>query len=117
MPLHFTAFHPDYKMRDVPRTPPETLRRARGIALRHGLRYVYTGNVHDAEGGRTSCPRCGAVVIERDWYVIGGYRLTDDGPLRRLRHRAARPVRRDPSGGGAADGFRCRSPGSGGSGR
>jgi pyruvate formate lyase activating enzyme len=79
VPLHFTAFHPDYKMRDVPRTPAETLRRARGIALRHGLRYVYTGNVHDSEGGRSRCPGCGRVVIERDWYVIGGYRLTDEG--------------------------------------
>jgi pyruvate formate lyase activating enzyme len=79
VPLHFTAFHPDYKMRDVPHTPPQTLRRARGIALRRGLRYVYTGNVHDAEGGQTRCPRCGLAVIERDWYVIGGYRLTDGG--------------------------------------
>jgi pyruvate formate lyase activating enzyme len=79
VPLHFTAFHPDYKMRDVPPTPPETLTRARRIALRHGLRYVYTGNVHDAEGGRTTCPGCGTVVVERDWYVIGRYRLTDDG--------------------------------------
>jgi pyruvate formate lyase activating enzyme len=79
VPLHFTAFHPDFKMRDVPRTPPETLRRARGIAHRHGLRYVYTGNVHDSEGGRTSCPGCGAPVVERDWYVIRRYQLTDDG--------------------------------------
>ena len=79
VPLHFTAFHPDYKMRDVPPTPPETLTRARRIALRHGLRYVYTGNVHDPEGGRTTCPGCGQVVVERDWYVINRYRLTDDG--------------------------------------
>ncbi|MFD2091981.1 AmmeMemoRadiSam system radical SAM enzyme [Blastococcus deserti] len=82
IPLHFTAFHPDYKMRDVPPTPPETLTRARRIALRHGLRFVYTGNVHDAEGGRTACPGCGEVVVERDWYVIGRYRLTDDGRCR-----------------------------------
>jgi pyruvate formate lyase activating enzyme len=79
VPLHFTAFHPDFKMRDVPPTPPATLTRARRIALRHGLRFVYTGNVHDAEGGRTACPGCGEVVVERDWYVIGRYRLTDDG--------------------------------------
>ncbi len=79
VPLHFTAFHPDFKMRDVPPTPPATLRRAREIALAHGLRFVYTGNVHDAEGGRTICPGCGAAVVERDWYRIGRYRLTDDG--------------------------------------
>jgi pyruvate formate lyase activating enzyme len=82
VPLHFTAFHPDYKMRDVPPTPPATLTRARRIAQRHGLRYVYTGNVHDAEGGRTTCPACGEVLVERDWYVIGRYRLTDDGRCR-----------------------------------
>ena len=79
VPLHFTAFHPDFKMRDVPPTPPSTLRRAREIALGHGLRFVYTGNVHDAEGGRTTCPGCGAAVVERDWYRIDHYRLTDDG--------------------------------------
>jgi pyruvate formate lyase activating enzyme len=79
VPLHFTAFHPDFKMRDVPRTPPATLHRARSIALRHGLRYVYTGNVHDVEGGRTICPGCGRVAVQRDWYVIGPYELTDDG--------------------------------------
>ena len=62
VPLHFTAFHPDFKMRDVPPTPPATLRRARQIALGHGLRFVYTGNVHDAHGGRTTCPGCGAAV-------------------------------------------------------
>jgi len=79
VPLHFTAFHPDYKMRDVPPTPPSTLRRARRIALGNGLRYVYTGNVHDADGGTTSCPSCGRAVVVRDWYAIRSYRLTDDG--------------------------------------
>jgi pyruvate formate lyase activating enzyme len=79
VPLHFTAFHPDFKMRDVPHTPPETLRRARRIAREHGLRYVYTGNVHDPEGQTTTCPGCDQPVIVRDWYVIDGYRLTDDG--------------------------------------
>jgi pyruvate formate lyase activating enzyme len=79
VPLHFTAFHPDFKMRDVPPTPPQTLRRARRIALGHGLRFVYTGNVHDPDGGRTACPACGETLVERDWYVIGRYRLTDDG--------------------------------------
>ena len=79
VPLHFTAFHPDWKMRDVPATPPATLKRARQIALRAGLRYVYTGNVHDEEGGTTYCPSCGEAVIVRDWYDIRAYRLTDVG--------------------------------------
>ena len=60
VPLHFTAFHPDYRMLDVPPTPPATLARARRIALENGLRYVYTGNVHDLEGGSTYCHGCGA---------------------------------------------------------
>jgi pyruvate formate lyase activating enzyme len=79
VPLHFTAFHPDFKMLDVPATPPETLRRARRIAREHGLRYVYTGNVHDPEGQTTYCPHCDAAVIVRDWYVMKRYRLDDAG--------------------------------------
>ncbi|BCJ26831.1 AmmeMemoRadiSam system radical SAM enzyme [Actinocatenispora sera] len=79
VPLHFTAFHPDFKMRDIPRTPPATLRRARRIARERGLHHVYTGNVHDADGQTTYCPSCGEPVIVRDWYVLGDYRLTDDG--------------------------------------
>jgi pyruvate formate lyase activating enzyme len=79
VPLHFSAFHPDFKMRDVPPTPPETLRRARRIALEHGLRFVYTGNVHDPDGGTTVCPGCAAPVVVRDWYRIEEYRLTDRG--------------------------------------
>jgi len=79
VPLHFTAFHPDYKLTDVAATPPATLTRAREIALRAGLRYVYTGNVHDARGGTTSCPSCGEPVIQRDWYNINLYRLSPAG--------------------------------------
>src|SRR5262245_5144963 len=79
VPLHFTAFHPDYKMMDVPRTPKATLRRAREIALANGLHHVYTGNVHDSEGGTTYCPGCARPLIERDWYEIGRYDLGDDG--------------------------------------
>ncbi|MBP1641834.1 MAG: pyruvate formate lyase-activating protein [Acidobacteria bacterium] len=79
VPLHFTAFHPDWKMLDVPATPPATLTRARRIALDHGLRYVYTGNVHDAEGGSTFCPGCGGKVIGRDWYVLTAWRLDREG--------------------------------------
>jgi pyruvate formate lyase activating enzyme len=79
VPLHFSAFHPDYKMTDVPATPPETLGRARKIAMAAGLRYVYTGNVHNREGDTTFCPSCGHAVIVRDWYDIEQYRLTPDG--------------------------------------
>jgi len=79
VPLHFTAFHPDWKMTDLPATPAATLTRAREIALRAGLHYVYTGNVHDTGGGSTYCPACGEAVIERDWYRIGLYRLTEAG--------------------------------------
>lgn len=82
VPLHFTAFHPDYKMRDVPPTPPATLTRARDHGLRNGLRYVYTGNVHDTLGSSTWCPTCGALLMERDWYELGRWGLTDDGRCR-----------------------------------
>jgi pyruvate formate lyase activating enzyme len=79
VPLHFTAFHPDFKMTDLPPTPAATLARARRIAMDEGLHYVYTGNVHDREGGTTFCPRCGTALIERDWHRIDAYRLADDG--------------------------------------
>jgi pyruvate formate lyase activating enzyme len=79
VPLHFTAFHPDYKMTDVAATPAATLRRARDIALAEGLHYVYTGNVHDAEGGTTYCPQCRSPLIVRDWYRIDHYGVTPDG--------------------------------------
>ncbi len=79
VPLHFTAFHPDWKMTDLPNTPPATLRRAREIAQLHGLRYVYTGNVHDAEGGTTYCPSCEEQLIVRDWYEINAYKVTEQG--------------------------------------
>jgi len=78
VPLHFTAFHPDYKMRDIAATPPATLTRARNIALHTGLNYVYTGNVHDERGGSTYCPGCQKPLIVRDWYRINDYRVTAD---------------------------------------
>jgi len=87
VPIHFTAFHPDYKMRDVPPTPPATLVRAREIALGEGLHHVYTGNVHNKEGDTTFCPACKAVLIERDWYAIEGYHLTADGACPECGHR------------------------------
>src|SRR5260370_28835978 len=76
VPLHFTAFHPDYKMTDIGHTPAATLSRARNIPLGHALRYVYTGNVHDPEGGTTFCPACAKPLIVRDWYEIRSYDLT-----------------------------------------
>ena len=79
VPLHFTAFHPDYRMMDKPPTPPETLSVARKIAMEHGLHYVYTGNVHDSEGGSTYCPQCNAQLIERDWYRLGRWHLDAQG--------------------------------------
>jgi pyruvate formate lyase activating enzyme len=82
VPLHFTAFHPDFKMLDTPPTPVATLRRAHRIARAHGLRYVYVGNVHDPEAESTRCPACATVVIERNWYTIGRYHLDDTGRCR-----------------------------------
>jgi pyruvate formate lyase activating enzyme len=75
VPWHFTAFHPDFKMLDKPHTPPATLTRAREIARSKGLHYVYTGNVHDREGGSTWCPSCGELLIERDWYQLGEWNV------------------------------------------
>ena len=79
VPLHFSAFHPDYKMQDRPRTPPSTLLRARQIAIEAGLRHAYTGNVHDAAGGSSYCHACGELLIERDWYKLGAWGLDDRG--------------------------------------
>ncbi|MBC5767377.1 AmmeMemoRadiSam system radical SAM enzyme [Ramlibacter albus] len=79
VPIHFTAFHPDFKMRDIPATPAATLVRAREVAMGEGLNYVYTGNVHNKEGDTTFCPSCHASLIERDWYRIDGYHLTAEG--------------------------------------
>jgi pyruvate formate lyase activating enzyme len=79
VPLHFTAFHPDWKMLDTAPTPPSTLSRARRIAIENGLRYVYTGNVRDPEGGSTSCHQCGAGLIGRDWHALTHWALTSDG--------------------------------------
>lgn len=79
VPLHFTAFHPDWKLADIEATPTATLSRARQIARDAGLNYVYTGNVHDSEGGSTICPGCGKAVIVRDWHRILEYRLDAHG--------------------------------------
>jgi pyruvate formate lyase activating enzyme len=82
VPMHFTAFHPDWKMMDVPATPPATLNRARRIALENGVHYAYTGNVYDPEGSSTWCHVCGARVIERVGYRIGRWALDEGGRCR-----------------------------------
>jgi pyruvate formate lyase activating enzyme len=69
VPLHFTAFHPDFKLQDKPRTPPETLHRAREIALEAGLHYVYEGNIY-SDGANTNCPGCSAILIRRSWHTV-----------------------------------------------
>jgi len=75
VPLHFSAFHPDWKMLDTPATPIQTLTRSREIALRNGLHHVYTGNVHDFRGSSTYCHGCGEVLIGRDWYQLSTWNL------------------------------------------
>ena len=82
VPLHFSAFHHDYRMRDIPRTPHGTLIRARDIALRNGLHYVYVGNVHDEACSSTYCPGCGEKVIGRDWYQLTHWHLDPTGHCR-----------------------------------
>ncbi|MFQ5993753.1 MAG: AmmeMemoRadiSam system radical SAM enzyme [Acidiferrobacterales bacterium] len=79
VPWHFTAFHPDWKMMDKPRTSASTLTRARNIAVKNGVRYAYTGNVHDEKGGSSYCHACGQKLIGRDWYVLTAWHLNRDG--------------------------------------
>ncbi|MDH5559227.1 MAG: AmmeMemoRadiSam system radical SAM enzyme [Deltaproteobacteria bacterium] len=81
-PLHFSAFHPDYKMTDRPKTPLSSLISARKIALDEGLRYIYTGNVYYEAGDTTFCPNCGEKLIERSWYELPGYYLSESGSCR-----------------------------------
>ena len=82
VPIHFTAFHPDWKMLAAPPTSPATLSNARRIAIKNGLRYAYTGNVYDKVGGSTFCHRCGETLIGRGWYVLTDWKLTDQGNCR-----------------------------------
>ncbi len=82
VPMHFTAFHPDWKMQDKPQTPAATLTRAREIALANGVRYAYTGNVHDKAGGSTYCHGCGRCLIGRYWYNLSDWGLDEKGCCR-----------------------------------
>ena len=79
VPLHFSAFHPDWKMMDKPRTPKETLVKARRIALDNGIRYAYTGNVHDFDGSSTYCHTCGEILVGRDWYELSTWNISFEG--------------------------------------
>lgn len=83
VPLHFSAFHPSYRMLNTPATSFKTLTRARTIAMQNGLRYVYTGNVHDTHGSSTWCHQCGLLLIERDWYKLGEWGLNSNGSCSR----------------------------------
>jgi pyruvate formate lyase activating enzyme len=76
-------------MRDIPPTPAATLTRSRQIAMNNGVRYAYTGNVHDSDGGSTYCHHCGERLIGRDWYELGTWNLTDDGHCRHCGTRCA----------------------------
>ena len=78
VPIHFTAFHPDYKMRDIPATPHQTLLRARAQALKAGIKYAYVGNVDDVQGQSTYCPSCEKLIVERNWYELGEFHI-DEG--------------------------------------
>ena len=89
VPLHFSAFHPDYRMTGKPNTPPETLFRAWRIARKNGVRHAYTGNIHDKETGSTYCHECGLRLIGRDWYELSDWQLTPDGCCTRCGTRCA----------------------------
>jgi pyruvate formate lyase activating enzyme len=85
---------------DIPHTPAATLTRARAWGLHNGLEYVYTGNVHDQPGSSTWCPGCGALLMERDWYQLGRWHLTDDGRCRICGHQVPGRFEGPPQGWG-----------------
>ncbi len=89
VPLHFTAFHPDYRMLDKPNTPSSTLSMARRIALEAGVRYAYVGNIHDVGRQSTFCHQCGVCLVERDWYTLGRWYLDSEGRCRSCGARCA----------------------------
>ncbi len=101
VPMHFTAFHPDWKMMDYPPTPLSTLIRARDIAMKNGVRYAYTGNVHDREGGSTYCHECGEKIIGRDWYELVNWNLYDKGACKSCGARCAGYFHVEPGNWGA----------------
>ena len=101
VPLHFTAFHPDFKMLDRQATPITTLQRSRDIALAKGIRYCYTGNVHDRSGQSTYCHNCGNILIGRDWYELSDYNLHKNGKCKSCGERCAGVFEESPGSWGA----------------
>ena len=101
VPMHFTAFHPDWKMMDYPSTPSSTLTHARQIAMKNGVRYAYTGNVHDKKGQSTYCHHCGNELIGRDWYVLSEWNLTEDGKCNQCGTSCAGVFEKEPGHWGA----------------
>jgi pyruvate formate lyase activating enzyme len=101
VPMHFTAFHPDFQMLDVAPTPPSTLTRARAVAMRNGVRYAYTGNVHDLDGGSTCCHACGHTLIARDWYELRVWGMGEAGRCAKCGTRCAGVFEAEPGRWGA----------------
>ena len=101
VPLHFSAFHPDWKMLDKPPTPPGTLLRAREIALANGVHYCYVGNVHEKAADSTYCHGCGNLLIGRDWYELSEWNLTSEGACNRCGLHCAGVFEAQPGGWGA----------------
>lgn len=83
VPMHFSAFHPAWKMTDVHQTPSKTLLQARDIAINNGVRYAYTGNMHDKSSQSTYCHHCGDLLIGRDWYQLSDWLLDDKGACKK----------------------------------
>jgi len=101
VPVHFSAFHPDWKMMDKPHTPPASLTRARKIAIKNGIHYAYTGNVHDAEGDSTYCHQCNELLIARDWYVLKYWNIDDSGNCPKCQTHCAGVFENNPGNWGA----------------
>jgi pyruvate formate lyase activating enzyme len=96
VPMHFSAFHPDWKMRDKSPTPVRSLLLARQIALKNGVHYAYIGNAHDKSADSTYCHGCGKLLIGRDWYELSEWNLDDSGHCRFCSTRCAGVFRPQP---------------------
>lgn len=101
VPMHFSVFHPDWKMRDIPSTPPETVKNSRKIALENGVNYAYVGNMHDKVGDSTWCHHCGELLIGRDWYQLSEWQLTVSGNCKKCGTRCAGVFESEPGDWGA----------------
>jgi pyruvate formate lyase activating enzyme len=101
VPMHFSAFHPDFKMLDTPATPTSTLIRARNIAMANGVNHAYTGNVRNPEGDSTWCSNCGELLISRDWYQLGEWNINTHGECSSCGHRCAGVFEEQPGTWGA----------------